>query len=163
MTQMIEENGQVVKVGDDGFVWVETLRKSSCGACADREGCGTSVLASVLGQRQAPVRVINSIGAAAGDRVVIGVSEYGLLRGSLAVYAVPLAALFIGALAGHYLGDGGMHRYADLLDLSGAAAGFTAGLAWLKRFSRVTGRDGRYQPVILRRQMPVRSPGHEIS
>ena len=154
---MIEENGQVVKVEDDGMVWVETRRPSACGACADRQGCGTSVLASVLGQRQAPVRVINSIGAVAGDRVVIGVPESGLLRGSLAVYAVPLAGLFIGALSGHYLGDGGTHRYTDLWDLLGAAAGFTAGLVWLQRFSRATGRDERYQPVILRHQIPVRT------
>jgi len=153
---MIEENGQVVKVEDDGMVWVETRRPNACGACADRQGCGTSVLASVLGQRQAPVRVINSIGAVAGDRVVIGVSESGLLRGSLAVYAVPLAGLFVGALAGHYLGD---DRYADLWDLLGAVAGFTAGLAWLKRFSRTTGRDERYQAFILRHQIAVRPSG----
>ena len=159
---MIEEDGQVVKVEDDGFVWVETLRKSTCGACAVRQGCGTSVLASVLGQRQAPVRVINSIGAVAGDRVVIGISESGLLRGSLAVYAVPLAGLFIGALAGHYLGDSGTHGVADLWDLVGAAAGFTSGFVWLKRFSHATGRDGRYLPVILRRQITIRPTGQEI-
>jgi sigma-E factor negative regulatory protein RseC len=163
MIPMIEEEGQVVKVENDGVVWVETLRQSSCGACAVRQGCGTSALASVLGQRQAPVRVINSIGAVAGDRVVIGISESGLLRGSLAVYAVPLAGLFIGALTGHYLGDGGTDRVVDLWDLLGAAAGFTAGLAWLRRFSHATGRDGRYQPVILRRQTPVRPSGHEIA
>jgi positive regulator of sigma E activity len=90
------------------------------------------------------------------------VSESGLLRGSLAVYACPLAGLFIGALAGHYLGDGGIHQYADLWELLGAAAGLTAGLAWLKRFSHATGRDARYQPVILRHQIPVRTSDHEI-
>jgi sigma-E factor negative regulatory protein RseC len=151
---MIEENGMVVKVEDDGFVWVETRRPSTCGACAEREGCGTSVLAGVLGRRQAPVRVINSIGAAAGERVVIGVSESGLLRGSLAVYAMPLAGLFVGALIGHYLADGEPQRYADLWSLLGGAAGFIAGLAWLRRFSCATERDGRYQPVTLRREIP---------
>jgi sigma-E factor negative regulatory protein RseC len=156
---MIEETGEVVKVEEDGMVWVETRRPNACGACADRQGCGTSVLASVLGQRHAPVRVINSIGAVTGDRVVIGMSESGLLRGSLAVYAVPLAGLFIGALAGHYLGDGGAHHDADLWALLGATAGFAAGFAWLRRFSRATGRDERYQPVILRRQSPIRPSG----
>jgi len=161
---MIEEDGQVVKVENDGSVWVETRRQSTCGACAVRQGCGTSALAKVLGRRQAPVRVINSIGAVAGDRVVIGVSESGLLRGSLAVYAVPLAGLFIGALSGHYLGGSGAQRVTDLWALLGAAAGFTAGLAWLKRFSQATRRDGRYQPVILRRQapVPVRPLEHEL-
>jgi positive regulator of sigma E activity len=66
-------------------------------------------------------------------------------------------------LAGHYLGDSVTHRAGDLWDLLGAAAGFTAGLAWLRRFSHATGRDGRYQPVILRRQTPVRPSGHEIA
>ena len=160
---MIEEHGEVVEVGDDGFVWVETRRSSSCGACADRQGCGTSVLAGVLGQRHSPVRVINSIGAVAGDRVVIGVSESGLLRGSLAVYAVPLAGLVIGALTGHYLVDGATQHAAELWTLLGAVAGFMTALAWLKRFSRATGQDSRYQPVILRRQMPIRSPGQEIT
>ena len=159
---MIEENGQVVKVDEDGFVWVETQRPGACGACADRQGCGTSVLAGVLGQRRSPVRVINSIDAVAGDRVVIGVSESGLLRGSLAIYAVPLAGLFLGALTGHWLGDGGTHRYADLWELLGAAAGFAAGLVWLKQFSRASARDGRYQPAILRRQLPMRPSGREI-
>jgi positive regulator of sigma E activity len=44
----------------------------------------------------------------------------------------------------------------------GAVAGFAAGLAWLRRFSRATNRDARYQPVILRHQMAVRPSGHEI-
>ena len=160
---MIEENGLVVKDGDEGFVWVETRTPSTCGGCAERQGCGSAALADVLGRRQAPVRVINSIGAVVGDRVVIGVTESGLLRGSLAVYAAPLAGLFIGALVGHYLGADGPQRYADLWSLTGGAAGFAAGLAWLRRFSRATGRDRRYQPVTLRRELPLRSPGHEIS
>jgi sigma-E factor negative regulatory protein RseC len=152
---MIEEHGQVVKAGDDGFAWVETRPRSRCGACAECEGCGISVLTSVLARRQSPIRAINSIGAVTGDQVVIGVSESGMLRGALAVYAAPLAGLFIGALAGHYLGDGESPRHTELWDLLGAAAGFTAGLVWLKRFSRASGRDGRFQPVILRRQMAV--------
>jgi len=158
---MIEENGQVVKV-EGGYAWVETLRTSTCGACAAGQGCGASVLASVLGQRNAPVRVINGIGALVGDRVVIGIAESSLVRGSLAVYAVPLAGLFIGALTGHYLGDGWAPRHADLSDLLGAAAGFAAGLGWLKHFSRATGRDDRYQPVILRREPAARSSGYAI-
>jgi len=160
---MIEEHALVVKTGDDGFAWVETKRPSACGACAERPGCGTSALADVLGRRQAPVRVVNSIGAVAGDRVVIGVSESGLLRGSLAVYAVPLAGLFFGALGGYYLSDGAPRGDVDLWSLLLGAAGFSVGLLWLRRFSRATGRDGRYQPVTLRHALPVSAPRHEIT
>jgi sigma-E factor negative regulatory protein RseC len=152
---MIEEYGQVVTV-EEGCAWVETQRPTACGACAAGEGCGTSVLAGVLGRRKAPVRVINRIGAVTGERVVIGIPASGLVRGSLAVYAVPLAGLFAGAVLGQFLG-GGYAEYTDLAPLLGGSAGFAAGLAWLRRFNRATGRDDRYQPVLLRRQMAARS------
>lgn len=152
---MIEEDGQVVTV-EEGWAWVETRRPSACGTCAAGQGCGTSVLAGVLGRRKAPVRVINRIGAVAGDRVVIGISESSLVRGSLAIYAAPLLGLFAGALFGQFL-IGRFVEYADLASLLGGSAGFAAGLAWLRRFSRITGRDDRYQPVLLRRQTTSRS------
>lgn len=159
---MIEEDGQVVTVEEEGWAWVETRRPTACGACAAGQGCGTSVLAGVLGRRKAPVRVINRIGAVAGDRVVIGISESSLVRGSLAIYAVPLLGLFAGALFGQFL-SGGYTEYADLASLLGGSAGFAAGLAWLRRFSRVTGRDDRYQPVLLRRQAASRSTDVPVS
>ena len=154
---MIEENALVVKDEKNGFVWVETRRLSGCGACAERQGCGTSALAGVLGRRQAPLRVVNSIGATVGEQVVIGVSESGLLRGSLAVYAIPLLGLFIGALAGYLFGDDAAQRYVDFRSVLGGAVGLAAGLAWLRRFSRATAQDERYQPVTLRRAVPFGS------
>lgn len=159
---MIEEDGQVVTVEEEGWAWVETRRPSACGTCAAGQGCGTSLLAGVLGRRKAPVRVINRIGAVAGDRVVIGISESSLVRGSLAIYAVPLLGLFAGALFGQLL-SGGHAEYADLAPLLGGSAGFAAGLVWLRRFSRVTGRDDRYQPVLLRRQTASRSMNVPVS
>jgi len=93
---MIEETGQIVDV-EGAFAWVETERSSTCGSCAVRQGCGTGAIAKVLGQRRVRLRVLNRIEARVGDYVVIGVSESGLLRGSLAVYAVPLSGLFAGA------------------------------------------------------------------
>ena len=146
---MIEETGRVVEIQDD-FAWVETEPATGCGSCAARNGCGTSVLAKVMGRRKAPLRVANRIGAVAGDRVVVGIPESGLVRGSLAVYMVPLAGLFAGALAGQYVGDGLAPGHADLTSIPGAIIGFAASLAWLKRFSRVAEQDERYQPVLLR-------------
>jgi sigma-E factor negative regulatory protein RseC len=95
--------------------------------------------------------------------VVIGLSESGLLRGSLAVYAAPLAGLFAGALTGYYLSDGAPQAHADLWSLLLGAAGFSVGLLWLRRFSRVSGRDRRYQAVTLRRALPVSGARNEFS
>lgn len=148
---MIEEQGQVVEVQGE-FAWIEGERTTTCGSCAVRKGCGTSAIATVLGQRRVRLRVLNRINARVGDHVVIGIAESGLLRGSLAVYAMPLLGLFAGALAGHLLGNMVSAMPSDLFAIAGALGGFVAALAWLKRFSRNKEKDTAYQPVALRQQ-----------
>jgi sigma-E factor negative regulatory protein RseC len=150
---VIEETGQVVDV-QGAFAWVESGRSSSCGSCAANKGCGTGAIAKVLGQRRVRLRVLNRIEARVGDLVVIGVSESGLLRGSLAVYAAPLTGLFAGGLAGYVLASRFYPEWpADPAAIAGALAGFVAGLAWLRGFSHRTATNPDYQPVVLRQQI----------
>ena len=149
---MIEETGRVVEVQDE-FAWIESERRSTCGGCSVRSGCGTAALARVLGQRRVRLRVLNHINARVGDMVVVGIAESGLVRGSLAVYVVPLAAFLGGALAGQFVGDYFFAAGSDIAAISGAFAGLAAGLAWLQRFSRATATDASFQPVILRREI----------
>lgn len=146
---MIEESARVVAT-EGKFVWVETQRQSTCGGCAANQACGTATLAKVLGTRRMRVRALNSDGAQVGDTVVIGLDETALIRGSLAVYAMPLLALFVGGIVGALLSD----RWAvdgEALTLGLGVAGLIAGLLWLKGFSRRIRDDSRYQPVVLRR------------
>lgn len=150
---MIEENAIVVATEGE-FAWLETERKSTCGSCAARKGCGTGVLAKVVGRKMTRVVALNRAGAHAGDTVIVGIDERSLVRGSLAVYAAPLLALFAGALLGEYwlgswVGEPGA--------MVGGIAGLLAGLAWLRRFSRRSRTDPRYQPVVLRR-LGIASP-----
>jgi sigma-E factor negative regulatory protein RseC len=149
---MLEETGKIVGVEGE-YAWVESARTTTCGACAANQGCGTATLARVLGNRHVRLRVLNRINARVGESVVIGIPESGLLRGSLAVYAVPLLTLFAGALAGHELGSGFLAVGSDLAAVAGAVAGFVAGLVWLKRFSRRIASDAAFQPVILRQRI----------
>ena len=151
---MIEESGRIVAV-QGGFAWVETERASACGGCAVRKGCGTSAIAKVIGRRRMQLRVLNRINARIGDTVVVGISESGLLRGSLAVYAAPLAGLFAGALAGYFAGRQLTAAGSELLAISGALAGFLAALFWLRRFSRASEKDVAYQPVVLRQHITI--------
>ena len=153
---MIEESGRVVAVQGD-FAWVESERTSACGSCAVRKGCGTSAIAKVFGQRRMRLRVLNRIDARVGDTVVVGISESGLLRGSLAVYAAPLVGLFAGALAGHFAGKQLLASGSELLAIGGALAGFFTALFWLRRFSRNTAKDVVYQPVVLRQEISTSS------
>ncbi|MGB5259464.1 MAG: SoxR reducing system RseC family protein [Gammaproteobacteria bacterium] len=151
---MLEETGRVVDV-DGEFAWVESERETSCGSCAARAGCGTGVIAKVLGRKRMRLRVVNRIDAAIGDQVVIGIAESGVVRGSLAVYAVPLAGLFAGAIAGQLAGGYLAEAATDLPAMAGAGAGFVAGLTWLGRFSRASQANETFQPVLLRREMRI--------
>lgn len=146
---MIEESAQVVAVEGD-FVWVETQRQGTCGSCAASKGCGTATLAKVLGTRRTRVRALNGNGAQVGDRVVVGIEEAALVRGSLAVYAVPLLALLAGGVVGSLL-SARLLLEGEGLSLALGVLGLVAGLGWLKGFSRRIRSDARYQPVVLRR------------
>jgi sigma-E factor negative regulatory protein RseC len=156
---MIEETGQVVEVEGE-FAWVETQRQSTCGSCAANKGCGTAVLSKVLGQKRNRVRALNRAGAHSGDTVTVGIQEDALVRGSLAMYAVPLLALLGGGLVGQYLqqsyGSGeGLVILAGLIGLFG-------GLLWLRGFSRRAQSNPRYQPVVLRKVSPLYSSENRV-
>jgi len=146
---MIEETAQVV-AADGEFVWVETQRQSSCGDCAARQGCGTATLGKVLGQRRTRVRALNRTAVRVGDRVVVGIDERALVRGSLAVYAVPLLGLLAGGVLGALL-QAHLQLAGEALTLAVGVAGLIAGLLWVKGFTRRIRGDSRYQPVVLRR------------
>lgn len=150
---MIEEQARVIAADDDGFAWVETERQSTCSACAANKACGTSVLAKVLGQRPSRVKALNPVGARLGDQVMVGLKEEALVRGSLAIYAVPLITMIAVAILVDTLKPFGWSG--DGVTALGGILGLAAGLIWVRAFSRRILRDARYQPVILRRITPV--------
>ncbi|NCA71112.1 MAG: Fis family transcriptional regulator [Sphingobacteriia bacterium] len=131
---MIEASGRVTAI-DGRFAEVQTERRSPCGGCAARGGCGTSLLERVFSRVPPRVRAVNRIGARIGDPVVIGVSERGLLTAALAVYLVPILALILGALGGDLLAARFAGAGGDLAGLLGGLIGFALALSWLRRFS----------------------------
>jgi sigma-E factor negative regulatory protein RseC len=148
---MLEETAQVVRIKGDE-VWVETQRRSSCGSCAAEKGCGTATLSRVLGNRRNLVRVLSAIPLRVGDRVVIGIREQALVRGSLAVYAVPILLLLLGGLIGELGAEQFIWENAEIASVTLGISGLIAGLVWLKRFTRRIQNDPNFQPVVLRRQ-----------
>lgn len=149
---MIEELGIVRRVeGDDA--WVDTQRKSSCGSCSAK-GCGTGALAKVIGNRPQQLKLVNSIGAKAGDTVVLGINESALVKGSLAAYIAPLLFMFIGGLLGQTMAE----QLGLSVDASSAVLGvigLAIGLLWLKLFGRKTATSEQYQPVMVRLANPT--------
>lgn len=99
---MIEEEASVVRVSA-GLAEIVTERRDACGSCSAKHGCGTSLLATWLPRRRLSFRITNEIGAQVGDRVVVGLDESALQRGSLLLYAAPLGGLLSGAIIGEGL------------------------------------------------------------
>lgn len=150
---MIEETAQVVATAADG-VWVETRRQSACGHCSARKGCGTAVLDKVMGQKRSRVLVSNPHDTVVqvGDEVLIGIDESALVRGSLALYFVPLLSFFLFGLLGQVLSRQWLLGEGEGLSILFSLVGLFAGFAWARHYAR---GDRRYQPVLLANTTPV--------
>jgi sigma-E factor negative regulatory protein RseC len=142
---MLRETGRVVAIEDDG-VWVETIRSSTCSACAANKGCGHGLINRYSGGRglvrALPGEKLAPRDCRVDDQVIIELPEEVILRGSVIVYLVPLLGLLCGALA--MAGQGG-----DGPVLAGAAAGLALGLALVRWHARRHRNDRRLQPALL--------------
>ena len=139
---MITETGKVVALKGDQ-VWVQTIRTSACQSCGARNGCGQKVLAAASGGRANQILVANTVGAAVGDEVTIGIDEQALLGASLLVYAVPLMLMVVASVLGHQLSGG-----QDGVAMLGAVAGLTLGFFGAGKLQRGGRRD--YEPRLVR-------------
>lgn len=147
---MIEEQGRVVAV-EDGAVWVETLRRSTCSSCSANSGCGQGLMDKLgVGQRRGYLRALTDLQLAVGDGVTIGIREDLLLGSALRVYLLPLLGLFAGAMLAEWLALG--ESFVILAGLSGFFA------AWLlvRWRSRRHDHDPACQPVVLRAEVAMR-------
>jgi sigma-E factor negative regulatory protein RseC len=151
---MIETEALVVKI-EHAVAYVQAERKSSCSGCSE-SSCGTSVLANFFGQKAPLYRASNEVGAKVGDRVVVGMNESALFKGTLLLYLFPLLLLFAGAVVGSALADAPDVK--DGYSVAGAFIGLLAGFIGLKLLSAKMGLGRQFQPVILSRrvEMPVR-------
>ncbi|GAB4361461.1 MAG: SoxR-reducing system protein RseC [Gammaproteobacteria bacterium] len=147
---MIEQTGVVIEI-DGAVAVVETQRQGSCGSCSARAGCGTALLNRSVGKRFSRVRVANTIHAEPGECVVLGIPEQALLKGSFAVYLVPLVGLLLGGVILPELAGATAAGWSDILAFLGGGAGFLLGLSWVRGYGQHAGRRALFQPVLLRR------------
>ncbi|HEY7775998.1 MAG TPA: SoxR reducing system RseC family protein [Kineobactrum sp.] len=145
---MLTETGRVVAIETDS-VWVETIRKSTCGSCAAQQGCGHGLLNRVRDGQRGVVRVLPGEFAPGAcqvnDEVSISIPEEVILRGSAIVYMVPLAAM----LAGAALGCAVLPWAEDPAALAGMLAGFVAGVVYVRWHAWQHRHDARLQPVLV--------------
>lgn len=156
---MIETEAVVVKI-EHAVAYVQAERKSSCSGCSENI-CGASVLANFFGQKTPLYRASNEVGAKVGDRVVVGMNESALFKGTLLLYLFPLLLLFAGAVAGSALAI--TAEVKDGYSVAGAFIGLVAGFLGLKFLSSKMGLGRQFQPVILNRMAdtPVRMVSFE--
>lgn len=144
---MPTETGRIVAIDADGL-WVETIRKSTCGACSAQKGCGHGLLNRIRDGQRGLVRVLpgtfSLTDCRINDEVSISLPDEVILRGSLVVYMLPLLTMLFGAAAGsHWL-----PWPQDLAAVAGAAVGFAGGVALVRWHAWHHRDDSRLQPVL---------------
>lgn len=156
---MIETEAVVVRT-EHAIAYVKAERKSGCSACSTGS-CGTSVLANFFAQKTPLYRASNEVGAKVGDRVMVGMDESAMFKGTLLLYLFPLLLLFVGAVAGSVLAVSAEVK--DGYSVVGACVGLVIGFLGLKLSSAKLGMSRQFQPVILSRVngIPVRFVGLE--
>ncbi len=145
---MLTETGRVVAIEDDGL-WVETIRKSTCGTCAARSGCGHGLLNRITDGSRSFIRVLPGEQSLADcrvdDEVVISIPEEVILRGSLVAYVMPLLCMLAGAAGAVRWLPGGE----DVLAALGAIGGLALGFGLLRLHGRRHRDDTAFQPVLV--------------
>lgn len=146
---MIEEHARVIAIEGE-TAWVETHRKSTCGSCSAKNSCGSSLLERFVGQRSSRLAVSRVADIEEGDEVVLGLEEGNLLRGSFAVYMLPiLLMLLMAVIAQALLAERWLTS--ETSSILGGLTGLGLGLFWLKGYAKRALIGGRFRPVILRR------------
>lgn len=145
---MLTETGRVV-ARDEDALWVETIRRSTCGSCAANKACGHSMINAISDGKRSLVRVLPGRLSVSDcdidDQVRISIPEEVLLRGSFMAYMMPLLAMLAGAVTGVELLPFGQDAAAAL----GAVAGLGVGFALLRWHAVRHHRDEAFQPVLL--------------
>ena len=145
---MLTETGRVVAVESDSL-WVETIRQSTCGSCNLQKGCGHGLINRISDGSRSFIRVLpgelDPGACEVDDEVRISIPEDVIVRGSLIVYMLPLAAMLAGAATAAGLVSGNQ----DLLASIGAVIGFGLGVSAVRWHAWRHRDDARLQPTLL--------------
>ena len=146
---MLTETGRVVGIEPDG-IWVETIRRSTCGTCSAQKGCGHGLLNRISEGKRGYVRALPGDQSVedykVDDQVLISIPEEVILRGSFIAYILPLLSMLAGAMAAsHFLAG-----QQDVLSVAGAIGGLAVGFTLVRWHGIYHRQDPEFQPVLLR-------------
>jgi len=139
---MSERIGIVVSNDRDGSALVITDRSGGCGGChSGHSGCRTCLAGSKIESRAA-----NAVGARTGDLVKLTLPASAVFKGTALLYVLPIAAMFVGAFAGIWIGG--------LLGFQGSSGALPGSLVGLGLAIWAVIRLGR-SPRLIRQMTPV--------
>ena len=145
---MLEEYAIVTaRQGDEATLEVE--RRTACGLCGQKRGCGNATWGKLLGHNSHHFIAQNTLNAQVGDSVVVGIEENAVLNTTFFLYGVPLLGLIIGTVVANAMFANQFYV------MTGAALGLFVSFMWVK--GHLTGRTNAgksyqqsYQAKILR-------------
>ena len=145
---MLEEYA-IVTACQGNQATLEIERRTACGLCGQKRGCGNATWGKLLGHNSHNFTAQNTVNAQVGDSVVVGIEENAVLNTTFYLYGVPLLGLIIGTVAADAL-------FANqLYVILGAVLGLLIGFLWLKGHLIGQNKAGKayqqnYQAKILR-------------
>jgi len=145
---MIEEFAVITKRVDD-HVMLEIERRTACGLCGQKRGCGNATWGKLLGHKSHEFAAENAINAEVGDSVVVGIDEHVVLSSVFFLYIVPLLTMLVGAVLADVLLNN------EFYVILAAALGLLLGFVWVKGHligygSTKKSYGSRYRAIILR-------------
>lgn len=147
---MLRERG-VVEKSSPKKATVRIEQSSACATCESRGAC------QVQNDKTFFVEVVNDLGAKVGDVVEISMPSGSVIKASLAVYALPVLGLILGAVSGGALA-GPLHAQPTPASLIGGGAGLTFSIVVLKWFDRSVRSRPDYSPRMTKVFMTTGSP-----
>jgi len=128
---------------------LEIERRTACGLCGQKRGCGNATWGKLLGHDSHAFNADNPINAQVGSSVVVGINENAVLSTSFYLYGVPLLSLIGSTVLANSIFTN------QLYVMLGAMIGLTLGFIWVKGHLIGRNRSGvayqkQYQAVILR-------------
>jgi sigma-E factor negative regulatory protein RseC len=142
---VLKETGRVIAIKEDSL-WVETIKRSTCGSCAAEKGCGQTLLQKI-GANPTYLRIPFEYDSTRryhlNDSVTIGIPNDIIVKGSLFLYLLPLT--FLLALSGV------AHTFSskDFVSILAGIMGFTIGCLLIRWHSYHYRNDKRHQACLV--------------
>jgi len=142
---MLKETGRIVDIKEDAL-WVETIKRSTCGSCAAEKGCGQTLLKKIGAQAsylRVPLSGSSKHHFQLNDTVNIGIPDDIVVKGSLLLYLLPLIFLLVFSGVVH------TYEYSDTSTILAGLFGFVLACILIRWYSYLHRNDERYQAFLI--------------